>query len=178
MIGGGCFADQNCDMRDYVGVELAKGTFIPVISLQEISTSYFDVGSVVKFMSTSDLYLYETNVVPQDTELYGYIEKINEPIIGTNASMVIKVVKMKLPDGFEMPMRGYVTVNGRSLIGGGLTAPSSYDKKVSNRQGYPSMVGYVPGPSRRMGQPKVIASGANLMITLVAPLYITHTVTN
>lgn len=175
---GVCFADENCDMRDYNGVELAKGTFIPVISAQEISTAYCDIGTKVKFISTSDLYLYETNVIPQNTELFGYVEQVNEPIVGTNASMVIKVSKLKFSDGFEIPLRGYIYASGSSIIGGELTAPSSYEQKPSYRQGCPIMTGYVPGPSRRMGEHKVIASGADLMVILVAPLYITHTVTN
>ncbi len=60
-----CFADANYGLRGYNEIELAKGTFIPAISAQEISTAYCDVGTQVKFISTSDLYLYETNVIPQ-----------------------------------------------------------------------------------------------------------------
>lgn len=173
---GACFAGENNDLRDYDGIELAKGAFIPVISAQEISTAYFDEGSSVKFISTSDLYLYETNVIPQNTEFFGYVEKINEPVVGTNASMVIKVTKLRLPDGFEMPVRGYIYTGGSTIIGGELTDPESYEKKASYRQGFKSMVGYVPGPSRKMGEHKVIASGADLLIILASPLYITHTV--
>ena len=40
------------------------------------------------------------------------------------------------------------------------------------------MSGFVPGPERRMGEPKVIASGADLLIMLVSHIFITHTVTN
>ena len=40
------------------------------------------------------------------------------------------------------------------------------------------MTGYVPGPTRKMGEHKVITSGADLMIILVSPLYVTHTVNN
>ena len=173
---GACFAGENTDLRDYDGIMLAKGTFIPVISTQEISTASFDEGSSVKFISTSDLYLYETNVIPQNTIFSGYIEKLNEPVVGTNASMVIKVTKLTLPDGVEMPLRGYIYTAGSTLVGGELTAPESYEKKASYRQGFRTMVGYVPGPSRKMGEHKVIASGADLLIIIVSPLYITHTV--
>lgn len=173
-----CFADVNSTLRDYDGIELAKGTLIPVISAQEISTQYCDIGTGVKFISTSDLYLHETNVIPQNTEFFGYIEKLNEPIIGTNASMIIKIAKLRFIDGFEIPVRGYIYVNNSPLIGGELTEPASYDKKVSYRQGFDTMIGYVPGPTRKMGEHKVIASGADLLIVLTGPLYITHTVNN
>lgn len=177
VIGTG-FACANEVLRDYDGIEIPKGSFVPVISAQEISTEYSDVGAKVKFISTSDLYLYDTNILPKNTEFTGVIEKVNEPVIGTNASMSIKIVRLKLPDGFEIPMRGYIYMNNSVLIGGELTAPASYDKKPSCRQGFKVMVGYVPGPTRRMGEHTVIASGADLMILLVGPLLITHTVTN
>jgi len=178
IFGLGCFAAGNSVLRDYDGIELAKGTFIPVISAQEISTQYCNVGTVVKFISTSDLYLHETNVIPQNTEIFGYVEKLNEPIIGTNASMMIKITKLRFVDGFELPLRGYVFVNNSPLIGGELTEPETYIKKASYRQGFKTMYGCAPGPSRKMGEPKVIASGADLLIILTSPLYITHTVIN
>lgn len=173
-----CFAAENGELRDYDGIQLSKGTFIPVISAQEISTQYCDEGTQVKFISTTDLYLYETIVVPQDTEFYGYIEKLNEPIVGTNASMMIKITKLKFIDGYELPVRGYIYVNNSPVIGGELTEPETYVKKPSYRQGFKFAYGWVPGPSRRMGEHKVIASGADLLIILTSPLYITHTVNN
>lgn len=174
---GKCFADEG-GLRDYDGIELKRGTFIPVISMQEISTEYYDVGQKVKFIASTDMYLYDTNVIPSQTEFYGYVDKINEPVIGTNASMVIKVTKLRFVDGFEIPMRGYIYTANGNLIGGELTAPASYDLKPSLREGFHSMVGYVPGATRKMGEHKVVASGADLTVVLVSPLFITHTVTN
>lgn len=177
IFGTSCFA-ANEVLRNYNEIELGKGTFIPVISAQEISTQYCDIGTQLKFISTNDLYLYETNVIPRETIFMGYIEKLNEPIVGTNASMIIKIVRLKLVDGFEMPVRGYIYMNNSNLIGGELTAPATYDKKASYMQGFKTMVGYVPGPTRKMGEHTVISSGADLMIVLTSPLYITHTVNN
>lgn len=171
-------ADGNQALRDYTDLVLPKGTFIPVITAQEISTAYTDVGSPLRFISTSDLYLYETNAIPQNTDFFGYIEKINEPIVGTNASMIIRISKIRLPDGFEMSVKGYIFTQNNNVIGGELTEPETYDKKLSLMQGYPSLSGCVPGASRKKGEHKVIASGADLIIVLVEPLYITHTVTN
>jgi hypothetical protein len=176
--GLGCLAATDAGLREYGGIELAKGTFVPVINTQEISTQYCDVGNQFKFVSSSDLYLHETNVIPQNTEFYGYIEKINEPVVGTNASMMIKITKLKFIDGFELPVRGYVFVNNSPVIGGEMTEPETYVKKPSYRQGFKTMVGSAPGPSRKPGEHKVIASGTDLLIVLSAPLYITHTVNN
>jgi len=175
---GLCFADENYGLRNYNGIQIATGTFIPVISTQEISTLYDDIGSKFKFISTTDLYLCETNVIPKNTEFFGYIEKINEPIIGTNASMIIKIAKLKLSDGFEIPMKGYIYTANGNLIGGELTEPATYDKVPSYRQGCKNFVGYVPGNTRKMGEHKTIAAGADLIIVLAGPLFITHTLTN
>lgn len=175
---GACVALADDGLRNYDGVEIPKGTFIPVISTQEISTEYCDVGSKIKFISTSDLYLYETNIIPQQTEFFGYVEKVNEPIIGTNGSMVIRIGKLRLSDGFEIPVKGYIYSSNGNLIGGELTEPAKFDKKASYRQGFAGMYGYAPGATRRMGEHKVITSGADLIIILTGPLFITHTVTN
>ena len=135
IFGLSCFAQDDV-IRDYDGIEIPRGSFIPVISTQEISTSYCDVGAKIKFISTSDLYLYETNILPMETEFFGYIEKINEPVVGSNASMMIKIIKLKLPDGFEIPVKGYIYTNNGNIIGGELTAPTSFEKKPSYRQGF------------------------------------------
>lgn len=165
-------------LRDYDGIQLGRGTFIPVISAQEISTQYCDVGTQVKFISTNDLYLYNTNVIPSQSEFFGYIEKLNEPVVGTNASMVIKITKLRFIDGFEIPIRGYIYTANGNLIGGELTEPTSFDKRMVHRQWFHPYMIYIPGPSRQMGAPTIVTSGADLMIILTAPAFITHTVTN
>ena len=169
---------DNTTLRDFGAVEVPTGTFISVLSCQEISTLYNDVGTKVEFISTTDLYMRETNIVPKDTKFYGYVEKINEPIIGTNASMVIRIAKMKMPDGFEIPLRGYIYTENGNLIGGELTEPATYTQKLLLRQGFSRHVLYVPGNQRKMGENTTIASGADLIIVLVSPMYVTHTLTN
>ncbi len=92
--------------------------------------------------------------------------------------MIIKINKLKFIDGFEIPMKGYIYTNNSNLIAGELTPPATYDKKASYRQGFETMTGYAPGATRQMGEHTIISSGAELMIMLTGPLYITHTVTN
>lgn len=174
-----CFAASEPQLRDYDGIEIPKGTFIPVMNTQEISTAYSDEGTAVRFISTNDLYLYETNIIPRETEFYGYVEKINEPVIGTNGSMIIKITKLKLADGFEIPIKAYIYTSNNNLLGGELTAPASFDKMPHYQQGFwLGTTQFVPGATRRMGEHTVIAAGADLMLILVGPAFITHTVTN
>ena len=174
-----CFAAENVTLRAYNGIEIPTGTFIPVMSTQEISTANSDEGSNVKFISTNDLYLYETNVIPRETEFDGYIEKINAPVVGTNASMVIKIVKLKLADGFELPINAYIYTSNNNIIGGELTKPAKYDKMPHFQQGFKfGTTQYVPGATRMMGENTIIAAGADLMIILTSPALITHTLIN
>jgi len=167
-------------LRDYDEFDIPEGTHIPVISAQEFSTAYCEEGDEVRFITTSDIYLYNKNVIPQGTKLTGYIDKKNEPIIGTNAAMKVFVNKLYLPDGYVMPIKGYIYTSNDNLIGGELTAPADYIKMPH----YPRWVmfraysvnKYVPGKQRKMGEHVTISAGANLIIVLVAPIHVTHTV--
>lgn len=168
------------ELRDYNGVELPAGTFVPVASLQEFSTANSDYRTPLHFVATNDIYLFETNVIPQNTVFSGAIEKKNEPIIGTNASMTIKIFKMTFPDGHELPMKGYIHTPNNNLIGGELTQPAKYDKMPHYTKGFSShyigILQYVPGESRKMGEHTAVASGADLLIVFTEPMDITHTV--
>lgn len=166
------------ELRDYQGVQLPRGMLIPVISLQSFSTLTHDVGSKVEFICTSNMYLNEINIIPKNTKFYGYILKKNEPIVGTNAAMIVKIVKLEFTDGYEIPFKGFLYTPSGNIIGGGMTEPATYIKKISKRQGFSKSVGYVPGPTRKMGEHVGIAAGADLKIVIDAPIYITHTVTN
>ena len=173
------------EMRTYDEIILPVGTFIPVIATQEISTETCPEGFKTKFISTTDLFMYETNIIPKNTEFYGYIEKIHEPIVGTNASMKIKITKLVIPDGFEIPIKGYIYTSNNNLIGGELTPPSEWVKVPhyqSKFQGIPwnrrgATLQIRPGGKRSMGVHRKIPAGDQQIVILVAPTSITHTVT-
>lgn len=173
-------------MRDYDSIELAAGTFIPIINAQDISTQYCPEGYKVRFIATNDLFLHETNIIPRGSEFDGYIEKINEPVVGTNASMKIKITKMHLADGFEIPIKGYFYTSNNNLIGGGISEPAEYVKMPhiqSKFQGRfwsrraPTLQ-IRPGGTRKMGTHTRVDAGQEGLIILTAPAYITHTLTN
>ena len=174
------------EMRDYDEIVLPQGTFIPVLNTQEISTETCPEGYKVKFIATNDLFMYETNIIPRDTEFYGYIEKIHEPVVGTNASMKIKVTKLILPDGFEIPIRAYLYSSNNNLIGGELTPPAEYIKMPHYQEKFQGIawirrgatLQMRPGGVRSMGVHKKIPTGDQQIIILVAPTPITHTITD
>lgn len=168
------------EMRDYDPVELSAGTFIPVLNAQEISTQYMTEGQKLKFIATNDLFMYETKIIPEDTMFEGYIEKMNEPVIGTNASMIIRISKITLPDGYEMPMKGYIYTSNNNLIGGGMSEPEEWIRMPhyqSRLKGIASLQ-IKPGEKRKMGEHTTLQSGLDLMIILTEPLEITHILTN
>ncbi len=167
------------DIRDYDAIEIPAGTFIPVINTQEISTQYCSEGYKVKFIATNDMYLHETNIVPRGTEFYGYIEKINAPVVGTNAAMKIKITKMIYKDGYEVPVRGYLYTSNNNLFGGGMTEPEKLLRIAHRQQRVKKTTLQIrPGNVRKMGTHTVIQSGSNEIIVLTDPAMITHTLTN
>lgn len=171
-------ADIN--LRDYDEFDVPQGTHIPVISMQEFSTAYCEEGDQVSFLTTSDLFMYDKNIIPEGTKIVGYIDKKNEPIIGTHAAMRIFLNKMYLKDGYEVPIKGYIYSANNNILGGGLTQPEKYIK-IPHYQRWVmframSATRCVPGATRRMGEHITISSGANLIVVLAAPIHMTHTV--
>ena len=172
--------DIQLDMREQDPVVLNAGTFIPVISAQEISTQYNSEGYKVKFIATTDLFMYDTKIVPENTLFEGYIEKMNEPVIGTNGSMIIRIAKMILPDGYELPMKGYIYTSNNNLIGGGVSEPENWIRMPHYQQKLKgtATLQLKPGERRKMGEHTTLPSGLDLLIILTEPLEITHVLTN
>lgn len=170
------------ELRGYDEFDIPAGTHIPVISLQEFSTAYCEEGDSVSFVTTSDIYLYDKNVIPEGCRLTGYIDKKNEPIIGTDAAMKVFVNKMYLPDGYEIPIKAYIYTANNNIIGGGLTPPAKYIRMPHYQRWamFRAMgtLQCVPGGERKMGEHVTISSGANLIVVLVAPIHMTHTLIN
>ncbi len=172
-------AEPAFNIRGYDGIELPVGTLAEVINLRGFSSKDSDDTTKVSFMATNDTFMQETVIIPKGSRFFGFIEKMNEPVVGTNASMVIKITKMVLPDGFEIPMKGYIYTSNKNLIGGERTQPANYIKIPHYQKGLGAgTLKYVPGPSLKMGEHLTIAAGANLLIVFTSPAWITHTLTN
>ena len=167
------------EIRDYDGVQLDAGTFIPVMNTTEVSTQNCPEGFKAVFIATNDMYLGEVNVIPKDTVFYGRVEDLHEPVIGTNGSMKIKIVKMIYPDGFEAPVRGYIYTSNDNILGGELAPPENYIKMPHYQTRYKAATLQLrPGRERKMGLHTTLRAGENKLIILTDPLWITHTLTN
>ena len=169
-------------LKDYDEFLLPAGYFIPIMSLQEFSTAYTEEGEPLNFVTTNDIYMFDKNIIPSGSKLTGYIEKKNEPVRGTNAAMKVFINKLYLTDGYEVPIKAYIYTANDNKIGGELTQPEKY-RKVPHYQRWTmfrtyGVLQYVPGEQRRMGEHVTISSGANLIMVLVQPINMTHTVIN
>ncbi len=164
------------EMRDYDTIEIPAGTFIPVMNTQEISTQYCSEGYKVKFIVTTDLYMYDTNIIPKDTEIYGYIEQLHDPVIGTNASMKIRLSKMVYTNGIEVPIRGYLYNANNNIFGGGISEPVKYRKLAQRQQSvHYTTLQVKPVYERKMGKHTTIETGSNEIVVLTAPAQIINT---
>ena len=168
------------NLRDYDEFDIPEGTHIPVISLQEFSTAYCEEGDKVEFKSTLDIFMFNKKIIPEGTRLVGYIDKKNEPIIGTHAAMRVFVNKMYLKDGTEIPIKAYIYTSNNNLIGGGLTPPAEYIKMPHYQRWamFRAMgtLQCVPGATRKMGEHVTISSGADLIVVLAEPVHMSHSV--
>lgn len=181
LICGVCFASEPV-LRDYTEYQIPAGYFIPIMTLQEFSTAYTEENEELNFITTNDIYLFDKNIIPQGCRVKGFIEKKNEPIRGTNAAMKVFLNKLYLPDGYEVPIKAYISTANDNKIGGELTAPETYNK-IPHYQRWSmframAVLQCVPGDKRRMGEHVTISSGANLIMVLVAPINMTHSVIN
>ena len=125
--------------------------------------------------------LEESNNFPLYREIAWDFKK-NEPIIGTNAAMKVFINKLYFSDGYEVPIKAYIYTSNNNIIGGNLTPPAKYIR-IPHYQRWAmframSTLQSVPGGERKMGEHVTIASGADLIIVLVAPIHLTHTVIN
>ena len=75
------FALAEIELRGYDEFDIPTGTHIAVISLQEFSTAYCEEGDKVNFEATSDIYLYNKDVIPTGTKFSGYIDKKNVQVL-------------------------------------------------------------------------------------------------
>lgn len=173
----------NVELREGAGVEIQAGVVVPVLNMHEISTESCPIGFKTKFISTNDLFIGDIKVIPENTAFYGYIEKINEPIVGTNAAMKIKITKFILPDGYEQNVKAYLYSSNDNLIGGELTEPAEW-VKVPHYQDTYQGIAWIhrgatlqmrPGGKRAMGRHTRIPSGERLLIIFMAPFSLNHT---
>ena len=82
---GSAFAADDTEV-----LKIRKGTFAKVMTLDEFSTLTADTEDEVKFINTQDMYVYETNAIPEGTIFYGEIEDVKEPVKGKDGAFPLQ----------------------------------------------------------------------------------------
>lgn len=166
------YSIDNINLRPSKIVYLPKGSFIKLTNIKEISSKFADAGDEVVMSSTFDVYIGETNIIPQKSIFYGTIEKVREPVQGTNASITIKMDKMVTPNGISYPLNGYISQNGTNLsLGGDRTAPLYYTRmphytKWSMNRWKIGATQYCETNTRVFGTHITVKPGAELILVL------------
>lgn len=159
--------------QDVSSVKIQKETFLKVLSPTEISSAIVDINDEVFFININDMYIGETNAIPQNSRFYGHIEDIKEPVQGTNAAIKIKIDKLVLPNKKIIPVDAYIYSENNNFLGGDQTPPMYYNRMPHYTKGWNSgILQYTPTNIRHPGQPTIILPGAELFIILIDDLII------
>ena len=144
--------------------KLRAGTFAKVMNQAEFSTLTADIGDEVTFINTQDMYVYETNAIPENTVFFGEIEDVREPVEGKDGALKIYIYKMITPDKKVYKLNAYIQGDGDNYLGGRNTAPAYYHKTPHYVKGLRPMLQAVPLNVYEMGKHTVVMPGAELFV--------------
>ena len=145
-------------------LKIREGTFAKVMTRDEFSTLTADIGDEVIFINTQDMYVYETNAIPENTIFYGEIEDIREPVEGKDGSLKILIYKMITPDKKVYRLSGHIYSENDNYIGGKNTQSIYYHKVPHYNQGLKPMLQVAPLNVYEMGKHTVVKPGAELFV--------------
>lgn len=155
-------------------VKLDKGTFVLVYSKKTLSSETMQEGDRVYFISPADVWVNETNIVPENSVFVGYVSMLKMPIKGINAAFSIKITHIILPNGETKNFSGRIS-NGKSdILGGELAPPASYNKMAhpyQSRWHWSGTTQWVPSGEYEYGRHRGITPGQKLFIVLDEPYY-------
>lgn len=151
--------------EDYIQ-KLRAGTFVKIMTREEFSTLTADIGDEVTFINTSDMYVYETNAIPQGTIFYGEVEDVLEPIEGRDGAIKVYIYKMITPDKKVYKIKGHIYGENDNYIGGKQTPPTYYRKVPHYNKRMKPMLQAAPLNIYDMGKHTVVMPGSELFLIL------------
>lgn len=153
-------------------ITIRKGTFIKIMVPVEFSTLISDIGDELWFLNTSDMYVYETNVLPQNSRIYGEVEDVLEPVQGRDGAIKISIYKIITPDKKVYRVKGHIYSENDNYLGGRITESIYYKKVPHYRIGLKPMLQAAPLNVLEQGKHTVIKPGAELFLILEEDLKI------
>lgn len=145
-------------------LKIREGTFTKVMTRDEFSTLTADIGDEVTFINTQDMFVYETNAIPENTVFYGEIEDVREPVEGKDGALKISIYKMITPDKKVYRLLGHIYSENDNYIGGKNTGNAYYHKVPHYTQGLSPMLQVAPLNIYDMGKHTVVKPGAELFV--------------
>lgn len=155
-----CFADES----EQQVLKIREGTFAKVMTRDEFSTLTADIGDEVTFINTQDMYVYETNAIPENTVFFGEIEDVREPVEGKDGALKISIYKMITPDKKVYRLSGHIYSENDNYIGGKNTGSVYYQKVPHYVKGLRPMLQVAPLNVYDMGKHTVVRPGAELFV--------------
>lgn len=147
-------------------LKIREGTFIKVIVPIEFSTLTSDIGDEVWFLNGQDMYIYETNVIPENSKFYGEIEDLLEPVQGRDGAIKIQINKLITPDKKVYKIKGHIYNENDNYIGGKETSSVYYRKVPHYSQKLKPFLQVAPLNVLEMGRHTVVKPGAELFLII------------
>ncbi len=160
----GIWSEVNANETGQKILKIREGTFAKVMTRDEFSTLTADIGDEVTFINTQDMYVYETNAIPENTVFYGEIEDVREPVEGKDGALKISIYKMITPDKKVYRLSGHIYSENDNYIGGKNTQSIYYHKVPHYNQRLKPMLKVAPLNIYEMGKHTVVKPGAELFV--------------
>lgn len=145
-------------------VKIREGAFVKVMARDEISSLISDIGDEVSFIAPQDVYVYETNAIPENTIFYGEIEDVKEPVEGRDGALKILIYKMITPDRKVYRLNAHIYTENDNYIGGNTTASIYYHKVPHYIKGFRPILQEAPLNIYEMGQHTIIEPGSEFLV--------------
>lgn len=152
------YGEENSDIK------LREGAFVKVLVLEEFSTLTSDIDDEVKFINLSDIYVYDTNIIPENSIFYGKIEDLKEPVTGKDGALKILINKIVTPDEKVYNVTAHIYNENDNYLGGRNTAPVYYRKVPHYIKGFRPILQLAPLNVYEMGKHTIIKPGAELLV--------------
>lgn len=160
------FIITNMVKAEDVEQKLRAGTFLKALNLTEISTLLHDIDDEIVFINATDMFVYETKAIPENSKIYGIVEDVLEPVQGRDGAIKIYIYKIITPDKKVYRVKGHIYSENENYIGGAQTQSVYYQKMPYYMEGIKPMLKATPLNIYEMGKHTVINPGSEFFVLL------------
>ncbi len=155
------------------GVTLPAGSVLGVWLMTQVDSRTATPGDRITGTVAQPIYVGDSLVVPQQSQVYGQLTEVLAPVQGRNAIVKATFTQLQLPNGQQFPIRSHIKTGMGGHYWGGTLTPGT--EKTVVRHGVLG-IGYynqeVKTGKRAMGGHIAKTIGAQLMVVLDAPIQV------